>query len=187
MDDKRFINDYLDRYRQSLFETDVSKELVQMKEMLLEVKEHGNKVIVAGNGGSAAIASHTAVDFTKRAGIRMINFNEASLITCFANDYGYEEWVSKAIEFYGDKDDIAILISSSGSSLSMINAAKAAKKLDMQVITFTGFDEDNILKRNGCLNFWLNSRAYNVVENTHQIWLLIVCDLVIGKVEYPAK
>ena len=186
MDDKTFINDYLELYRQSLFETDVTEKLVRMKEMLLEAKERGNKVIVAGNGGSAAIAGHIAVDFTKHAGIRMINFNEASLITCFANDYGYEKCVSKAIEFYGDKDDIAILISTSGSSLNMVNAAKAAKELDMQVITFTGFDEDNPLKQSGCLNFWLNSRAYNVVENTHQIWLLMVCDLIIGKAEYSA-
>ena len=186
MDDKAFINDYLERYRQSLLETDVSEELVRMKEMLLQVKAQGKKAIVSGNGGSAAIAGHAAVDFTKQAGIRTVNFNEPSLITCFANDYGYEKWLSKAIEFYGDKGDIAILISTSGSSLNMINAAKAAKKLDMQVITFTGFNEDNLLKQNGCLNFWLNSRAYNVVENTHQIWLLMVCDLIIGKVEYPA-
>jgi D-sedoheptulose 7-phosphate isomerase len=68
----------------------------------------------------------------------------------------------------------------------MVNAAKAAKELDMQVITFTGFNEDNPLKQSGCLNFWLNSRAYNVVENTHQIWLLMVCDLIIGKAEYSA-
>jgi D-sedoheptulose 7-phosphate isomerase len=186
MDDKVFINDYLERYRQSLIETDVSGKLIRMKEMLLEVKGRGNKVIVVGNGGSAAIAGHIAVDFTKQAGIRTINFNEAGLVTCFANDYGYEKWVSKAIEFYGDKGDIAILISTSGSSLNMINAARAAKEQVIQVITFTGFDESNLLKQSGCLNFWLNSRAYNVVENTHQIWLLMVCDMIIGKVEYSA-
>ena len=116
----------------------------------------------------------------------MINFNNASLITCFANDYGYEKWVSKAIEFYGDKNDIAILISTSGSSLNMVNEATTAKARDMQVITFTGFNEDNLLKQSGCLNFWLNSRAYIVVENTHQIWLLMVCDLIVGKTEYSA-
>ena len=186
MDDKVFINDYLERYRQSLIETDVSGELIRMKEMLLEVKERGNKVIVSGNGGSAAIAGHIAVDFTKQAGIRTVNFNEPNLITCFANDYGYEKWVSKAIEFYGDKGDIAILISTSGSSLNMLNAAKTAKELNMQVVTFTGFDEENPLKQSGNLNLWVNSRAYNVVENTHQIWLLLVCDLIIGKAEYSA-
>jgi len=143
MDDNEFISDYLERYRQSLIDTDVSGELIRMKEMLLEVKERGNKVIVVGNGGSAAIAGHIAVDFTKQAGIRTVNFNEPNLITCFANDYGYEKWVSKAIEFYGDKGDIAILISTSGSSLNMLNAAKTAKELNMQVVTFTGFDEEN--------------------------------------------
>ncbi|MBT6228100.1 MAG: SIS domain-containing protein [Candidatus Scalindua sp.] len=186
MDDNAFISDYLERYRQSLIETDVSGELIRMKEMLLEVKERGNKVIVSGNGGSAAIAGHIAVDFTKQAGIRTVNFNEPNLITCFANDYGYEKWVSKAIEFYGDKGDIAILISTSGSSLNMLNAAKTAKELNMQVVTFTGFDEENPLKQSGNLNLWVNSRAYNVVENTHQIWLLLVCDLIIGKAEYSA-
>ena len=186
MDDNAFISDYLERYRQSLIETDVSGELIRMKEMLLEVKERGNKVIVSGNGGSAAIAGHIAVDFTKQAGIRTVNFNEPNLITCFANDYGYEKWVSKAIEFYGDKGDIAILISTSGSSLNMLNAAKTAKELNMQVVTFTGSDEENPLKQSGNLNLWVNSRAYNVVENTHQIWLLLVCDLIIGKAEYSA-
>ncbi|MBT6049604.1 MAG: SIS domain-containing protein [Candidatus Scalindua sp.] len=186
MDDNEFISDYLERYRQSLIDTDVSGELIRMKEMLLEVKERGNKVIVSGNGGSAAIAGHIAVDFTKQAGIRTVNFNEPNLITCFANDYGYEKWVSKAIEFYGDKGDIAILISTSGSSLNMLNAAKTAKELNMQVVTFTGFDEENPLKQSGNLNLWVNSRAYNVVENTHQIWLLLVCDLIIGKAEYSA-
>ena len=186
MDDNEFISDYLERYRQSLIDTDVSGELIRMKEMLLEVKERGNKVIVSGNGGSAAIAGHIAVDYTKQAGIRTVNFNEPNLITCFANDYGYEKWVSKAIEFYGDKGDIAILISTSGSSLNMLNAAKTAKELNMQVVTFTGFDEENPLKQSGNLNLWVNSRAYNVVENTHQIWLLLVCDLIIGKAEYSA-
>ena len=65
---------------------------------------------------------------TKIGQIRTVNFNESDLITCFANDYGYENWVSKAIEFYSDKGDIVILISSSGESQNMINAAKFSKK-----------------------------------------------------------
>ena len=110
-----------------------------MKELLLELKNNGKKVIIAGNGGSAAMASHVAVDFTKQGGIRAINFNDADLITCFSNDYGYEHWVSKAIEFYGDEGDLAILISCSGNSENIVNAAKTAKSMGMTVITFTGF------------------------------------------------
>ena len=59
--------------------------------------------MIFGNGGSAAIASHVAVDFSKNASVRMINFNEADLITCLANDYGFENWMAKAIEIYGGK------------------------------------------------------------------------------------
>ena len=186
MNDLEFIKDYLARYNKSLFETDVSDQMIKMKKMLLEVKKSGRKVIIAGNGGSAAMASHVAVDFTKQGGIRTVNFNEPGLITCFANDYGFEHWVEKAIEFYGDADDVVILISSSGNSANMINAAQTAQKLRMKVITFTGFKQDNPLKQEGNLNFWIDSRAYNIVENTHQIWLLMVCDLIFGKAEYSA-
>ena len=186
MTDLEFIKDCLNRYKNSLFETDVSEEMIKMKEMLQGIKNNGKKVIIAGNGGSAAMASHVAVDFTKQGGIRTVNFNEADLITCFANDYGYEHWIAKAIEFYGDVGDLVILISSSGSSKNMVNAAQIAKELGMSVITFTGFKADNPLKQEGDLNFWLDSHAYNIVENTHQIWLLMVCDMIIGKVEYSA-
>ena len=186
MRDSEFIKDYLNRYKKSLLETDVSEKLIKMKKMLLDIISNDSKVIIAGNGGSAAMASHVAVDFTKQGGVRTVNFNEADLITCFANDYGYEQWVSKAIEFYGDEGDLVILISSSGNSINMVNASQTAKNNGMDIITFTGFEPDNPLKQEGKLNFWLDSKAYNIVENTHQIWLLIVCDLLVGEIEYLA-
>ena len=186
MDDLTFIKDYLALYNKSLFENNISDQIIEMKEMLLEIKNNGKKVIIAGNGGSAAMASHVAVDFTKQGEIRTINFNEADLITCFANDYGYEHWVEKAVEFYGDDGDLIILISSSGNSENIVNAARVAKQLGIGIITFTGFKQDNPLKQEGNLNFWVDSRAYNIIENTHQIWLLMVCDLIIGKAEYSA-
>ena len=98
------------------------------------------------------MASHVCVDFTKQGGIRSVNFNEADLITCFANDYGYEHWVAKAIEFYGNKGDLAILISSSGNSKNMINGAQTANNLGIDVATFTGFNIDNSLKKEGKIN-----------------------------------
>ena len=76
--------------------------------------------MIFGNGGSAARASHFSVDFTKNAGVRCFNFNESDLITCFSNDYGYEKWAEKAVNFYGDKGDASILISASGKSKNMI-------------------------------------------------------------------
>ena len=70
----------------------VDKKLLEAAvKSLMKVSATGGKVIIAGNGGSAAMASHTAVDLTKNAQVRSINFNESDLITCFANDFGYEK------------------------------------------------------------------------------------------------
>lgn len=187
MDDKEWLARYFERYQRSLFGVDVRADLIKMKEMLQTAKGAGRKGIIAGNGGSAAIASHCAVDFTKNAGIRCINFNEADLITCFANDYGYEHWLEKAIEFYADEGDLVILISSSGKSPNMLCAARYAAERGFGVVTFTGFSSDNPLRSLGQLNFWVDSRAYNIVEMTHQIWLLAMCDLIVGQAEYPAS
>jgi len=186
-DEKQWLSEYFERYRQSLFGSDVRLQLIELKDLIQAAQGAGRKVIIAGNGGSAAIASHCAVDFTKNAGIRGINFNEADLITCFANDYGYERWLEKALEFYADEGDLVILISSSGKSPNMVRAAEYAGERRLKLVTFTGFSSDNPLKVLGQLNFWVNSRAYNVVEMTHQIWLLAVCDLIIGNAEYPAS
>jgi len=142
-------------------------------------KKKSGKIIIAGNGGSAGIASHAAIDFTKVAGYRAINFNESSTITCLANDYGYENWLKMAIKFYAEKNDTVILISSSGKSKNMINAALQAKKLGNYVITFSGFSKKNKLKSKGNLNFWVDSKHYNFIENTHQIWLLSIIDYLI--------
>lgn len=187
VNEKQFLTEYFDRYRKSIFETDVNEQLIELKELMSGVHADGKKVIIAGNGGSAAIASHCAVDFTKNAHIRCVNFNETGLVTCLANDYGYERWIEKALELYADNGDLVVLISSSGKSRNMLLAADYARAQGYTVVTFTGFASDNPLKMRGDLNFWVDSRAYNIVEMTHQIWLLAVCDLVIGRAEYPAS
>ena len=147
--------------------------------MVWAAHKAGKKVIVVGNGGSAAMASHVAVDFTKAAGIRAVNFNEADLITCFANDYGYEHWVEKSLEAYADKGDLAILISSSGKSQNILNAAEKANEMGMSVITISGFLTDNPLRKLGDLNLWVDSTEYNIVEMTHHVWLVAIIDYLI--------
>ncbi len=79
------------------------------------------------------------------------------------------------------------MISSSGNSKNVVNAAKRAKELDMGVITFSGFKDNNPLRQSGDINFWVDSKGYNIVEMTHHIWLLSIVDYIIGKIEYPAS
>ena len=148
--------------------------------------EDNSRLFLAGNGGSAAIASHFSVDLTKNARVRCTNYNESDLLTCFSNDFGYERWVEKAIEFYGDEGDSLILISAGGNSPNMTNGAKHARKNKIKkIITFTGNVKNNNLSKLGDINFWVNSKAYNHIENVHQILLLSLVDLIIGKTEYP--
>jgi len=187
MDDLTFIDIYLDHYKKNLFAADAKEKIVEMRDMIARMEQGGGKLIFAGNGASAAIASHCALDFTKQAGVRSLSFNDPSLITAFANDYGYEYWIAKAIGFYAEPQDIAVLISSSGKSPNMINAARYAREKGMKIITFTGFSADNPLKQLGDLNIWVKSNAYNIIECTHLIWLTTVIDLVIEKAEYPVK
>ena len=186
MEEEKFLENYFERYRGTIFVREVWTQLIELKNLISFTQSTGAKTIIAGNGGSAAIASHCSMDLTKNAGMRCVNFNEATLITCLANDFGYERWLEKALEQYGADGDLVILISSSGRSTNMIKAADFANSNGFSLVTFTGFERDNPLHSRGKLNFWVNSFAYNIVEMTHQIWLLAVCDLIIGQAEYPA-
>jgi len=186
MSDKDFVNKYLNDFSSLLKPSDdLVNKIINVKNILIDIRKSKNKIMIFGNGGSAAIASHVSVDLTKNANVRCANYNEADLITCFSNDYGYERWIEKTVDFYADANDVLILISSSGKSQNMLNACKAAKNKKMsKIITFTGHDKNNPLSKKGDINFWIDSKAYNFVENTHQVWLLTIVDLIIGKREY---
>ena len=176
------VSDYFSQYFENISKGLKSIDPAQLKQtaaMVWRVHKSCKKIIVVGNGGSAAMASHVAVDFTKAAGIRAINFNEADLITCFANDYGYKRWVEKALEAYADPGDLAILISSSGNSPNMLNGAEKAKAMGLSVVTVSGFSADNPIRKLGDLNLWVDSSEYNIVEMTHHVWLVAIIDYLI--------
>ena len=186
--DTKFLKNYFSSLKNVLnFDEKTYKKLIEVKKILLNVKKK-NKVMIFGNGGSAAISSHFSVDITKNAGIRCCNYNEADLITCFSNDYGYEKWVEKAINFYGDPGDVLIIISTGGKSQNIVNGCKAAKKKKFKkIITLTGHQKNNPVSKAGNINFHVQSKAYNLVENVHQILLLSIIDLIIGNEVYPVN
>ena len=173
-----FFEGYLTKMVDGLLSVD-KKLLETAVNILLKVSTGGGKVIIAGNGGSAAMASHTSVDLTKNAQARSINFNESDLITCFSNDFGYERWIEKSLEYYADPGDCVILISSSGSSVNILNAADKAKEMGLSLITFSGFTPNNPLRDKGDLNFYVDSKEYNIVEMSHHIWLVALVDRII--------
>ena len=189
MNEKAFLKNYFtDLHKLIDFQDETINKLVLAKKIFLETEKKGKKIMVFGNGGSAAIANHFSVDLTKNAGIRCSNYNESDLITCFSNDFGYEKWIEKTIDFYGDADDILVIISASGKSKNIVNGCQAAKRKKFKsIITLTGHDKKNPVSDLGNINFNVPSKAYNHIENAHQILLLSLVDLVIGKSEYPAN
>ena len=183
MEPKKFLASYLEDFSDLVKPNEETVEkLAEVADLLKNVNSAGKKTLIFGNGGSAALASHFSVDLTKNAGLRCVNFNEADLITCFANDYGYENLFSKIIEYYGNKGGLLILVSSSGQSKNHLKAAtKARSKNFSKIVTLTGFKKNNPLSKKGNINFWIDSKKYNHVENSHQIILLSLIDLIKNK------
>jgi D-sedoheptulose 7-phosphate isomerase len=140
----------------------------------------GNKLIFVGNGGSAAIASHMATDYSKNGDIRSVALNDSSMLTCLGNDLGYEEIFAKQIELHARPDDLVIAISSSGRSANILNAVKAARAAKCEVVTFSGFTPDNPLRSLGDINFYVASDRYGFVEIGHLTICHAILDFVCG-------
>lgn len=177
-------NNYLKKYFSKLNKCISTEENINLiKKVALDFKSLGkNKIIIFGNGGSAAIASHFTTDVLKNTNLKCLNLSDNSLLTCLTNDYGYENANSKFLKLYGNKDDILIAISSSGKSLNIINSVKSAKKIGFsKIITLSGFKENNKLKKIGDINFWIDSDNYNIIENSHQVLLLTLIDYISNK------
>lgn len=145
-----------------------------------QAHDTGHKVMFVGNGGSAGIASHLAIDFSKNGGMRAQAFNDPSSLTCLGNDYGYEHVFAKQVEFHGRPGDLLIAISSSGKSPNILAAVAEARKLGCKVVTFSGFGDDNPLRTTGDINFFVRSGEYGFVEVAHLTLCHAILDLDMG-------
>lgn len=135
--------------------------------LILNCDRHKNKLIFIGNGASAAIASHMAVDFWKNGEIKAMAFNDASLLTGVANDFSFSQVFEKPVEMFGEKEDILIAISSSGKSENILKATRIAQAKGLKVITLSGLAVGNPLRCLGQINFYVPSPSYGLVEIMH--------------------
>ena len=187
MSDIKFLKTYFDNLK-SLFGNDkYLEDLVRVKDILKKTHSDGNKTMIFGNGGSAAIASHFSVDLTKNAGVRCTNYNESDLLTCFSNDYGYERWVEKALSYYASQEDLLVLISVSGESPNLVKAVEYAKSNFISSLSLTGSSKNNKLKNLTDYSLWVNCKSYNIVESIQTIWITLIIDLIVGKSEYSVN
>jgi D-sedoheptulose 7-phosphate isomerase len=163
-----------DKFKQAVNE--VSEEKIQkFNNILLNYQN----IILIGNGGSNAIASHISQDYTKKLKKRAFSFSDPSRLTCYINDYGNENAYAQFLKEFSDSTTLVILISSSGESKNIINCAEYCVKNKINFIILTGFNESNYLRENyknlSLLDFWVNSSDYGIVECVHQTFLHTTC------------
>jgi len=150
----------------------------QLTRLLADTRAQGGGLYIIGNGGSAAVASHAVTDFFNVGGLRAMTLHDSSTLTCFSNDYGYENAFSRRVERLLTANDVLIAISSSGQSKNIINACRCATACAAKVVTLSGFRTDNPLRRLGDINYWLDSDDYGMVEIGHLFLLHYVADLL---------
>ena len=187
IDFEQYFSDFSRTLSLCLEDENIQKNLLSAVDVIRRTKTEGKKIILIGNGGSAAVAEHMAIDFTKNAGLRAMTISGSPQLTTFANDYGYEHVYSKGIEAYADKGDVLLAISSGGESPNILNAVQAAQKMGCKVITFSAFEPHNSLRKMGDINLHVPSHAYGYVEIIHNLLIHFINDKIIGKAVYKFR
>lgn len=154
----------------------LDKAISSIHDLLYTSKKNSKSIFVIGNGGSAGLASHHAVDLVNVVRASAMAFVEPGLLTCMGNDYGYENTFSRPLETIAHEQDILIAISSSGKSKNILNACYKAKEKGLRVITLSGFHAKNPLRQLGDINIWTGCEDYGLVETAHFFILHTIVD-----------
>lgn len=138
------------------------------------------RLFFIGNGGSAAVASHCAIDFSKNGRFPTFGPSDAASFTCISNDLGFDNVYSLPIARHGQLGDVLFAISSSGMSDNILKAVDLAKEKMINVVTLSGFEESNALRQKGQVNFYVPSNQYGTVEIVHLAILHSILDEAIA-------
>lgn len=156
-----------------------------------ECSRDNGQVLVAGNGGSAAIAEHLCCDWTKGTNCvdqdvittRSLTSNIA-LYSAVANDFGFEHVFDSQIEFFGRPGDILVAISSSGNSPNVLNAVARAKERGIFVAGFAGFDGGRLMELADA-KVYVRAYNYGIVEDAHQAIMHIIAQYIASQRDNP--
>lgn len=177
-------SEYIETYRSLLSDSSIVEKISSIAELIDHRSQNGGTILFFGNGASASLAAHAALDFTKQAKVKSQVFHDPSYITAISNDAGYDNWIDVTLGLYGRPQDCAVFISVSGESECIIRGAYKAKSMGMQVIALTGKNPNNSLQAIANINLHVPSDAYNIVEGMHSILLTGCVDSIIGKSVY---
>ena len=144
-------------------------------ELLLTVRSAGGKVMLIGNGGSAAVASHVQNDLCALE-VRSMVFDQVPLLTAVSNDHGYGCVFDRPVKLWGNPGDVLVAISSSGQSDNILRAVRTAVTRQHRTITFSAFRPNNLLRQMGELNFYVPADTYGHAEMAHAVLLHFLTD-----------
>lgn len=167
--------------------------LERVAEVLAAARARGATVLIAGNGGSAAIANHSECDCTKGTSVdgtptldtRSLSAN-TSILTALGNDLGYETIFAKQVEYYGKPGDVLLLVSSGGSSPNVVHAVKTARARGLVTVAFVGFG-GGALKDLADHVLHVPVHNYGIVEDLHQASVHLVTQYLRARWQEDAK
>lgn len=181
------VSTYFNQYADSLHQALRSIDMVQLEKavrLIGDVRTAGGQVYIAGNGGSAAIADHLCCDWTKGTDIdgvpplrtQSLACN-AAVVTALANDLSYAQIFSAQLKYNAQPGDLVILISSSGNSPNVVEAALWAKSKKIPVISLVGFEGGKLrASSDACLHVPFHN--YGIVEDSHQSLMHVIAQFV---------
>lgn len=158
------------KYVEALQNANIEEEFLKFKDSFNKYKN----IIVLGNGGSNAVASHISQDYVKFHGKKSLVFSDPSMLTCYINDFGMDNAYVKFLEAYANNETLVILISSSGESKNILNCIKWCEETKTPYGILTGFNPNNTareISKNSLWDYHILSESYGIVECVHQIFL----------------
>lgn len=177
------INNFYEEYTKTLSEVLHSlnlKNLSRFSDLLEKTILMNNNIFVCGNGGSAAIANHLVCDYIKlmrkntKLKPKVISLSTSiELITAISNDFSYDKIFSDQLDYLANKNDLLILISSSGNSKNIINALKFCKKNKIKTIGLSGF-KGGYLSKKADISLHYNCENYGISEDSHHVAMHVI-------------
>ncbi len=159
------------------------KNIVKAAFLIAGSIKNGNIIYCCGNGGSAADSQHIAGEFIGRFLINrrpfpFISLNtDTSVLTCVGNDFGFEHIFSRQVEALGEKGDVLVAFSTSGSSKNIILAVEAAKRIGLKILSFTG-KRDTQLEKDSDVCICSGTKETYTAQQLHQLSYHLICKIV---------
>jgi len=161
----------------------LSKQIENSITLIIKSIKNGNKIVLFGNGGSAADAQHMAAEFVGRFMKERKSFpaialsTDSSIITAIGNDYSFEKIFSRQAESLVKKGDVIIAISTSGESKNILEGIKTSKKIGAKIISLTGKNGTK-MERNSDIFLNVPSTITSRIQEVHRTIIHIICEMV---------